>query len=94
VGSDLHGFFARVGDARIECGSQEDAKYIEFAVLNGNARIRIPKDERVIKKAVESYGSVYNKLKGDVSAYTKRTIQNNNLRDKVEALVWEKIAKH
>ena len=95
VGSDLHGFFVKIGDARIECGSQEEAKYIEYAVMNGNARIRIPKDERIVKKAVEGYGSVYNKLKKDVSAYTRRTIQNNKLREKVEAVVWERIiTKH
>jgi len=47
----------------------------------------------VIKKAVESYGSAYNKLKKDVSAYTKGTLQNSNLRDKVESLVWEKIMR-
>ncbi|MEA2033704.1 MAG: N-6 DNA methylase [Euryarchaeota archaeon] len=91
VGSDLHGFFVKIGDARIECGSQEEAKYIEYAVLNGNTRIRIPKDERGIKKTVESYGSAYNKLKGDVSAYMKRAIQNNKIRERVEAVVWEKI---
>jgi hypothetical protein len=94
VGSDLHGFFVKIGDARIECGSQEEAKYIEYAVMNGNAKIRIPKDERVIKKAVESYGSFYSKFKRDVSAYTKRTIQNSKLMEKVESVVWEKIAKH
>ncbi len=94
VESDLHGFFVRIGNARIECGSQEEAKYIEYAVMNGNVRIMIPKDERVIKKAVESYGKAYNKLKKDVSAYTKRTIQNNKLREKVESVVWEKITKH
>ena len=76
---------------RIACASQEGAKYIEFAVLNGNAKIRIPKDEREIKKAVGSYGSAYNKLKGDISAYMRRAIQNNKIRDKVEAVVWERI---
>ena len=96
VGSDLHGFFVKIGDARIECGSQEEAKYIEYAVMNGNgnARIRIPKDKRMVKKAVESYGSAYNKLKKDVSAYMRRAIQNNKIRDKVEAAVWERITKH
>ncbi|MEA2066267.1 MAG: N-6 DNA methylase, partial [Thermotogota bacterium] len=93
VGSDLHGFFVKIGDARIECCSQEEAKYIEYAVMNGNARIRIPEDERVIKKAVECYGSIYNKLKRDVSAYTKRTIQNSKIREKVESLVWERITR-
>ncbi len=48
----------------------------------------------MIKKAVESYGSAYNKLKKDVFAYTKGTIQNSKLRDKVESLVWERITKH
>jgi hypothetical protein len=43
------------------------------------------------KKTVESYGSVYNKLKKDVSAYTKRTIQNNRLRVKLELLIIEDI---
>lgn len=94
VGSDLHGFFVKIGNARIECGSQEEAKYIEYAVMNGNVKIRIPKDERAIKKVVESYGSAYNKLKKDVSAYTKRTITNNKLREKVEAVVWGRITKY
>ncbi|MCK4731266.1 MAG: hypothetical protein KAT65_02310, partial [Methanophagales archaeon] len=86
-------FFVKIGDARIECGSQEEAKYIEYAVMNGNAKIMIPKDERAIKKAVASYGSAYNKLKKDVSAYMRRAIQNNKLREKVEAVVLERITK-
>ena len=63
------------------------------SISNGSAKkmSEIILDERVIKKAVESYGSAYNKLKKDVSAYTRRTIQNNKLREKVESLVWEKI---
>ena len=95
VGSDLHGFFVKIGDARIECGSQEEAKYIEYAVMNGNgnAKIRIPEDERIVKKVVESYSLGYNKLKKDVSAYTRRIIQNNKLREKVEAVVWERITR-
>jgi len=94
VGSDLHGFFVKIGDARIECGSQEEAKYIEYAVMNGNARIRIPENERAIKKAVESYSSAFNKLKKDVSIYTRKIIKNNKLREKVESLVLRKITKH
>ena len=94
AGSDLHGFFVKIGDARIECGSQAEAKYIEYAVMNGNARIRIPKDERAIKNAVECYGSAFNKLKKDVSIYTRKTIKNNKLREKVESLVLRKITKH
>ena len=86
----------KIGDARIECGSQEEAKYIEFAVMNGNGngKVRIPEDERVVRKAVESYGSAYNKLKRDVLAYTRGTIQNNKLRVKVEAVVLERIIRH
>jgi hypothetical protein len=48
----------------------------------------------VVKKAVERYGSAYNKLKKDVLAYTERTIQNNKLRERVDAVVWERITKH
>jgi len=94
AGSDLHGFFVKIGDARIECSSQAEAKYIEYAVMNGNARIRIPKDERAIKNAVECYGSAFNKLKKDVSIYTRKTIKNNKLREKVESVVLRKITKH
>jgi len=94
AGSDLHGFFVKIGDARIECSSQAEAKYIEYAVMNGNARIRIPKDERAIKNAVECYGSAFNKLKKDVSIYTRKTIKNNKLREKVEAVVLREITKH
>jgi len=94
AGSDLHGFFVKIGDSRIECGSQVEAKYIEYAVMNGNARIRIPKDERAIKNAVECYNSAFNKLKKDVSIYTRKTIKNNKLREKVEAVVLRKITKH
>ncbi|MHC1611107.1 MAG: hypothetical protein ACXQTW_05875 [Candidatus Methanospirareceae archaeon] len=84
----------KIGDSRIECGSQVEAKYIEYAVMNGNARIRIPKDERVIKNAVECYGSAFNKLKKDVSIYTRKTIKSNKLREKVKAVVLRKITKH
>jgi hypothetical protein len=47
----------------------------------------------LILKAVKTYGSVYNNLKKDVSAYTRRIIQNNKLREKVEAVVWVRITR-
>jgi hypothetical protein len=50
--------------------------------------------KKMVRKAVEDYGSVYNKLKQDVSAYTRRTIQNNKLRDRGEVVVLERITKH
>ena len=50
--------------------------------------------EEGLKKRLESYGSAYNKLKEDVLAYTRRTIQNNKLREKVEAVVWERITRY
>ena len=51
------------------------------------------KTREMVRKAVEDYGSAYNKLKKDVSAYTRRIIQNNKLREKVEAVVWERITR-
>ena len=45
------------------------------------------------KKAVGSYGLVFNKLKKDVSAYMRRAIQNNKIRERVEAVVWEGIMR-
>ncbi len=94
VGSDLRGFFVKVGGAsgaRIECGSLEEAKFIEFAVLNGSRRVRIPKDERTVKEAVARYGSAYDRFKKVVAEQTRRNIQNSKLRRKVEAAVWAQV---
>ncbi|MCW7070904.1 MAG: N-6 DNA methylase [Methanophagales archaeon] len=94
VGSDLRGFFVKVGGAsgaRIECGSLEEAKFIEFAVLNGSRRVRIPKDERTVKEAVARYGSAYDRFKKVVAEQTRRNIQNSKLRRKVEAAVWTQV---
>jgi len=93
VGSDLQGFYVRIGGQEIRCKSPYEAKYIQYAVMNGHTRIRMPLDEGILEKAVKEYEPILRETKKRISEFLKDTIPDRKLREKVEDIVWRKLWK-
>lgn len=91
AGSDLQGFYIRIGGKEIRCGSPHEAKYIEYAVLNGCTSIKIPTNEAVIKRLVKEYGKLLKDAKKLVSDFVDSSIPDRKLRERVKAEVWRRL---
>jgi len=93
IGSDLHGFFVRIGGERVECSSSKEAEYIQYAVMNGFTKVKIPKDKGVLKKSVKEYKKAYRELEKEIHQHLERVVPDRKLRKNVESLVLKKLNK-
>jgi len=90
-GSDLKGFFVKVGGERIECESPEEAEYINYAVISGFKKVKIPVDKKNLKKAIREYKKAYKGVEKEIEQYLKRFIPDKKLRERIEGVVWKKL---
>lgn len=90
-GSDLKGFFVKVGEKRIECESPEEAEYIKYAIISGFKKVKIPVDKKILKKAIKGYKKAYKGVEKEIEQYLKRFIPDRKLRERVEAVVWQRL---
>lgn len=68
-----------------------DARYIQYAVLNGKTTVRIFKDEKLIERAVREYGSLLREVKKRINEYLESTIPDRKLRARIKNDVWKKL---
>jgi hypothetical protein len=87
-GSDLQGFYVRVGGKEIRCDSANKAKFIEYAILNGYTSIKMPKDETAIDGAVKEYTKALKEAKKLVIDFVKSSVSDRKLRDEVMKKAW------
>lgn len=91
VGSNLHGFFVNIGGERIDCSSPDEAKYLQFAALNGITEVKIPVCRKTMKKLVRKYGRMYKKLEREIKQRLEEAVPDRKLRQSVELRVWAKL---
>ena len=91
VGRDLRGFYVKIDGNTIRCKSPYEAKYIQYAVLNGKTTIKIFKDEKLIERAVRDYGSFLREVKKRINEYVESTIPDRKLRKRIKDDVWKKL---
>jgi hypothetical protein len=91
VGSDIYGFYIRVGGQEIRCESPYEAKYIQYATINGHTKIRIPLDKSLVEKAVKEYEPLLRETKKRISDFLEATVPDRKLREKVKDVVWERL---
>jgi len=91
LGSDLHGFFVKIGDERINCEFQEKARYIYYAVMNDYKEIKIPKDEEVLRNVTEKYKESLKEAEERILGYLNKFIPDKKLREGIESLIWKKL---
>jgi len=88
---DLEGPFIQIDGEKIRCNSMHEAKYIEYAVLAGKNRIRIPKDEGILRRAVQQRGKLLRDAKTKVEDFLQETIADKKLREKVRFEVCKRL---
>ena len=91
VGSDLKGFFVKVGEERIECESPEEAEYVKYAIISGFKKVKIPVDKKNLKKAIRVHKKAYKGVGKEIEQYLERFIPDRKLRERVEAVVWKRL---
>jgi len=82
-GNDLEGPYVQIDDEKIRCTSIYEAWFIEYAVLAGKTRIKIPEDEDILKKAVEERGRLLRDAKTKINEFIEEMIADRKLREKV-----------
>jgi len=90
--SDLQGFFVRFGGKEYRCRSAFEAKYIEYATLSGYTSIKIPKDDSIIKKAVEEHDRSLREVEKLINEYVESSVPDRKLRDKIKHEVWRRLS--
>lgn len=94
IGSDLfHGVHVKLGEEIMKCKSYEEAEYIEYAIQNGNKIVKMPKDERILKKAVKEYGELVNEIKAKVEKTLDEIIPDKRVKEQVRKEILKKIFK-
>jgi len=91
VGSDLNGYYVKVGDKTIRSRSQNLVKYVRYAFMNGVRNIRIPKEERMVEKAVDEYSSTLRAARKAINEFLESSVPDRRLRQKVKDEVWKRL---
>ncbi len=91
VGRNLNGFYVKIDGNTVKCKSPYEARYIQYAVLNGKTTIKIFKDEKLIERAVRDYGSLLREAKKRINEYIESTIPDRKLRKRIKDDVWKKL---
>ncbi|MFQ6054690.1 MAG: hypothetical protein ACE5J3_01745, partial [Methanosarcinales archaeon] len=91
VFSDIHGFHIKIGNKDLICKSPYKAKYIQYATRNKKTKIKIPKDEKIIKKVVEQYSLYLDKVKNEINALLQYRIPDSKIKEKVKNELWRYI---
>ncbi len=91
TGSDLHGFYVKIGGRRINCEYPEKARYIHYAVMNGVKRVRLPSDRKLVKEAVKNHKKELSTVTKELEAYLERYIPDRKLRERVRFMAEKKL---
>jgi len=94
LGTDLGGFYVKIDEREVyRSWKSHIAKYIYYALLCGNSIVRIPKNEEVVKEAVELFEEDLGKLKEEVNKLLELAIPDTKIRSEVESVVWKRLLK-
>jgi len=92
LGVDLEGFYVKVNEKEVyRSWKSHIAKYVYYSLLFGNNIVKIPKDEDVIRKAVEAFENDLKRLKQEVDKLLEQIVPDAKIRSEVENIVWKKL---
>jgi len=88
-GSDINGFYVRIGVEEVYRGwDYDEAKFIYFAALTGASSVKLPLDKNALIVALEAFEKDYRKLKEEVNTLLSTLISDAKVRKEVEDKVW------
>ncbi|PUA32398.1 MAG: hypothetical protein B7O98_07015 [Zestosphaera tikiterensis] len=91
VGYDLRGPYVRIDNEKVRCSSIYEARFIGYAVLAGKTKIMVPKDENILKKAVEERRKFLEEARMKIEEFINETITDKKLREDVKFKAFKKL---
>ncbi|MEB3756457.1 MAG: hypothetical protein GSR79_06320 [Desulfurococcales archaeon] len=86
-------WYVEVENQRLEFNSRCEAQYVYYALLNGNNKIKIPKDKDLLKEIVEDYGTLFKQIKEEIMEKTDNQIPDRKLREQVKRMLERKLVE-
>jgi len=94
LNTDLRGFYIKVDEKEVYRNWKSHmVKYVYYSLIFGNNVVKIPKDEDMVRKAVEAFENDLKKLKQEIDELLNRTIPNAKIRSEVKSIIWRKLFK-
>ena len=91
IGGDIKGAFIVIEGEKIRCSSSDEARYIQYSALNGKTVVRIPKSERMIRKAVKEYRPILTESLKRIDEYLTSVVPDDRIRKKMKNEVWMRV---
>jgi hypothetical protein len=89
----IFGWSLKVGKKHIDCDSEEEAKYLKILAQAGLEKIKIPKDQKYLKKILPELESMKKKMDNVINDYLS-SILDHKLREKLLHYIWQEIMKY
>lgn len=85
VANDLfNGLHVKVDEEIVKCDSIEEAKYIKFAILNGQKTVSIPKRKEAMVRVVKEYDDLVTAIKTKADKILREEVKDKKLREKID----------
>lgn len=91
IGRDLLGYYVKVGDEKIKCGSITEAKWIYYSAISGKNEVKIPKNVSAADKIIKDFEQVYNSISREINEKLEKYIPEIKFRKNVKAIIERKL---
>lgn len=88
----LFGWRLSSGRQYIECGSEEEARYLRVFLEVGLDKVKVPKDEGHLDNILSELEELKNRIDQVINSYLE-SIQNTKTRERLKHLLWVEIVK-
>jgi len=92
IATDLfNGLHLKINGEIVKCENMEEAKYLRYAILNGNQLVKIPIDIEILKKVVKEYGDLVNEIRAKAKEILNEFVPDRKLKQKIESEIERRI---
>jgi type I restriction-modification system DNA methylase subunit len=88
----IFGWSLKIGKRHIECDSEEEAKYLKILAQTGLGKIKIPKDQKYLKKILPELETMKKKMDKVINEYLA-SVLDRKLKEKLHHYIWQEIMK-
>uniref|UniRef100_A0A7C6EBB0 site-specific DNA-methyltransferase (adenine-specific) n=1 Tax=candidate division WOR-3 bacterium TaxID=2052148 RepID=A0A7C6EBB0_UNCW3 len=88
----IFGWSLKIGKRHIDCDSEEEAKYLKILAQTGLGKIKIPKDQKYLKKILPELETMKKKMDKVINEYLA-SVLDRKLKEKLHHYIWQEIMK-
>lgn len=92
ISRGLFGWHLTSGKKRIDCKSEEEARYLKVFLDSGLTEIKVPKEKEYLKSILPELEELKMKIDTIVNSYLE-SIVNIKTRERLRHLLWSEIVK-